>query len=151
MFGGCSSLKDISSLENWNVSKVKYFQGMFNRCKELSNLGALRHWNVSNGLNFSCMFCDCRVNNTVSLIEWKVKTESNFEKMFEGCFLDDLNNLKNWCLSEEKIKSMKKIKDTSYTYSQSNKNFVGNNDDSDDYEEKPKIRKKFRKKKRIEY
>ena len=151
MFGGCSSLKDISSLENWNVSKVKYFQGMFNRCKELSNLGALRHWNVSNGLNFSCMFCDCRVNNTVSLIEWKVKTESNFENMFEGCFLDDLNNLKNWCLSEEQIKLMKKIKDTSYTYSQSNKNFVGNNDDSDDYEEKPKIQKKFRKKKRIEY
>ena len=95
------------------------------------------------------MFCDCRVNNTVSLIEWKVKTESNFEKMFEGCFLDDLNNLKNWCLSEEKIKSMKKIKDTSYTYSQSNKNFVDNNDDSDDYEKKPKIPKK--KKKRFEY
>ena len=46
MFGGCSSLKDISSLVEWNVSKVKYFQGMFNRCKELSNLGALKHWNV---------------------------------------------------------------------------------------------------------
>ena len=47
MFYECSSLSDIKSLENWNVSNGNNFSGMFYGCSSLSDIKSLEKWNLS--------------------------------------------------------------------------------------------------------
>jgi len=47
MFNGCSSLSDIKSLQNWNVSNRKYFSSMFAGFSSLIDIKPLQHWKVS--------------------------------------------------------------------------------------------------------
>ena len=48
MFNGCSSLSDIKSLQNWNVSNGKYFfSSMFAGFSSLIDIKPLQNWKVS--------------------------------------------------------------------------------------------------------
>ena len=47
MFIACSSLKDIKSLEKWNVSNGNNFSGMFYKCSSLNDLKSLKNWKLS--------------------------------------------------------------------------------------------------------
>jgi surface protein len=77
MFYGCDSLKDISSLKDWNVSNVETMKEMFLGCYDLVDLSPLKEWDVSN--------------------------VTNMESMFNGCSsLVDLTPLKNWNVSNVK-------------------------------------------------
>ena len=55
MFRYCE-IKDIKSLENWNVSNGVNFEGIFFNCLSLNDIKPLENWNVSNGTNFSNIF-----------------------------------------------------------------------------------------------
>ena len=57
MFSNCSSLSDIKSLENWNVSNVNNFSHMFDSCSSLSDIKSLENW------------------------KYKIKTDGNFESI----------------------------------------------------------------------
>ena len=46
MFKGCSSLLDIKSLQNWNVSNGNNFSSMFSVCSSLSDIKSLQNLNV---------------------------------------------------------------------------------------------------------
>ena len=39
--------------------EITNFEGMFWGCSSLSEIKSLENWNVSNGTNFSCMFYGC--------------------------------------------------------------------------------------------
>ena len=54
MFSWCSSLSNIK-LENWNVSNVNHFSGMFMGCSSLPDITSLQNWNVSNQKYFNDM------------------------------------------------------------------------------------------------
>ena len=58
MFGGCSLLKDITPLQNWDVSNGINFENMFWGCSLLTDITPIKNWKVSNGNNFSFMFSD---------------------------------------------------------------------------------------------
>ena len=56
MFSGCSSLSNIKSLKNWNVSKGRDFSDMFSECTKLSDIKVLQNWNIFKVTYFSNMF-----------------------------------------------------------------------------------------------
>ena len=101
MFFGCSSLSDIKSLENWNVSNGIDFSGMFWGCSSLSDIKSLENWNVSNGTYFSWMFRGCSsLKDIKSLENWNISNGTDFEGMFRGCSsLKDIKSLENWNVS----------------------------------------------------
>jgi len=101
MFSLCSSLSDIKSLENWNVSNGTNFSYMFDRCSSLSDIKSLKNWNVSNGINFAGMFNWCSsLSDIKSLENWNVSNGTNFAGMFNWCSsLSDIKSLENWNVS----------------------------------------------------
>ena len=52
MFKGCSSLKDIKALQNWNVSEGNNFTGMLIDCYSLSDISPLLKWNNLTNFRF---------------------------------------------------------------------------------------------------
>ena len=59
MFKGCSSLKYIENIQEWNVSQVVDFSYMFANCYSLNDINNLSSWNTSKGINFNNMFFNC--------------------------------------------------------------------------------------------
>ena len=47
MLSEYSSLNDIKSLENWNVSNGNNFYGIFARCSSLTDIKSLKKWKLS--------------------------------------------------------------------------------------------------------
>ena len=56
MFIGCESLLDLSSLSDWDVSKVTYMSHMFYGCGSLSDATALETWKVGSSIGTDSMF-----------------------------------------------------------------------------------------------
>ena len=46
MFYGCSSLSDIKSLKNWNVTNSNNFKGMYSKCSSLSEVKASKNLEI---------------------------------------------------------------------------------------------------------
>ena len=59
LFSGCSSLEDITALQNWNVSNGIKFQSMFSGCQSLKDLPNLSKWKISNKCIKSNVFDKC--------------------------------------------------------------------------------------------
>jgi hypothetical protein len=55
MFYECHLIKDFNFVKNWNVSKCKYFSGIF-FCCNFKNLDFLSNWNLKNAIDLSNMF-----------------------------------------------------------------------------------------------
>ena len=76
MFSKCSSLSDITPLENWDVSNGDGFTFMFSECSSLTNIKKLQKWNVQNGQGFEDMFADCSLLKDSEINElfekWKI-------------------------------------------------------------------------------
>ena len=59
MFSKCSSLSNIRSLQNWDVSRGNNFSYMFYKCSSLSDIRELKNWNLSNRSYFGEMLKGC--------------------------------------------------------------------------------------------
>ena len=93
MFSGCSSLKDIKPLKNWNVSNVNNYERMFMGCSSLKDV---KNWNVSNGNNFKFMFSGCSsLKDIKPLKNWNVSKEE-FEFMFLLSHYDSYDSYDLW-------------------------------------------------------
>ena len=68
MFERCTSLEDLSPWVNWDVSNVKYMEGIFNGCSGLVDLSCLNEWGVSNMENMKDIFKNC--NSIEKYPEW---------------------------------------------------------------------------------
>ena len=101
MFSG-SSVSNIKSLENWDVSKVTNFENMFSECIQLSNINPLKDWNVSSGTNFKYIFkSDSKINNIKPLENWDISKATDLEGIFSGFSdLTDLTPIQNWNVSK---------------------------------------------------
>ena len=47
MFFDCSSLSDIKSMQNWNVSKTENFAYIFFGCSPLLDISQIKKWKIS--------------------------------------------------------------------------------------------------------
>jgi surface protein len=73
MFSSCKSLSNISALKNWNVSSVKYCNGMFQNCSSFNYIDNIQNWDISNISDFSFCVENCKISNTYHLEKWKVQ------------------------------------------------------------------------------
>ena len=98
MFYGCSFLKNINALKNWDTQDVKDVSNMFSDCTSLTNVDGLKNWNTQNVKWTSCMFYDCNsLSNINGLKNWNTENVTFMGYMFHCCFgLTNLDGLKNW-------------------------------------------------------
>ena len=82
MFYYCTSLQDISALEDWDVSNGTGFSCMFENCNSLQDISGLYNWNVSNGKFFAYIFKDCKLLHIISLPNTMEYLSNN---MFKNC------------------------------------------------------------------
>ena len=101
MFYDCKYLRDISDLNNLDVSEVKDFSYMFCKSSSLADIKALENWNVSNCNNMECMFEECPLLSDIKPLQnWNVINCKNFKSLFSGCsLLKDIKPLENWNVS----------------------------------------------------
>ena len=85
MFAGCTSLADISSLSDWDVSQVTTMAMMFADCSSLEDLSPLSNWKI--GFTFMYeMFRDCTSLTDLSpLSNWDFSGARSMSHMFAGC------------------------------------------------------------------
>lgn len=82
MFSFYLSLRDISSLSNWNVFKGKYFSYMFGHCESLLDITSFDSWNISYNVNVEGMFENCI--NLKEIYLFHTLKNLNLD-MFEDC------------------------------------------------------------------
>ena len=68
-----AKLRTLHGLENWNVSKVQIFDGMFNGRAWLEDISALADWDMSNALQVVAMLSGTTPRNLTSVKNWKFK------------------------------------------------------------------------------
>lgn len=98
MFTGCSNLKNIEGLSNWNTENVTNMHYMFCYCNKLSDIGALADWDTGNVTDMSSMFDGCSsLTDLNALINWDTSAVNNMKAMFNGISqLTDTSALNDW-------------------------------------------------------
>ena len=83
-FNGCSSLEEITGLENLNTGKVKDMYAMFHYCTALSALD-LSSFDTTQVTNMSSMFRGCSALTALDLSSFDTTQVTNMYSMFFGC------------------------------------------------------------------
>ena len=83
-FYGCSSLEEITGLENLNTGKVKNMHDMFCGCHALSALD-LSSFDTTQVTNMSSMFRGCSALTALDLSSFDTTQITNMSSMFCGC------------------------------------------------------------------
>ena len=55
LFCGCSSLKELPDISNWNINNVNDLSSLFYKCSSLNYLPDISTWNTSNIINMSLL------------------------------------------------------------------------------------------------
>ena len=110
MFKNCTSLESLPDISKWNTENVLSMKEMFKNCTSLISLPDLSKWNIENVTDISGMFSEC--NKLVSLPDisnWKTNNLEEMSKIFFGCSsLKSLPDISNW--------NTKNIKNLSYLF-----------------------------------
>ena len=98
MFGLCSSLKSIPDISNWNTTNVKDIEGMFGRCSSLKSIPDISNWNTTNVNNMGCMFFGCSSLKSIpDISNWNTTNIKDMSYMFADCSsLKSIPVLENW-------------------------------------------------------
>ena len=83
-FYGCSSLEEITGLENLNTGKVKNMHDMFCGCHALSALD-LSSFDTTQVTNMSSMFRGCSALTALDLSSFNTTSVGGMMSMFQGC------------------------------------------------------------------
>lgn len=83
-FRGCSSLEEITGLENLNTSKVSDMSFMFSGCSALTALD-LSSFDTTQVKDMSSMFFGCRSLKTLNLSSFNVSAVQQMCRMFANC------------------------------------------------------------------
>lgn len=107
MFSGCSSLEDISCLEDWKTNNVKDMNGMFKGCSSLEDISSLKQWDTHNVTDMNGMFDGCSsLESIFALRSWQTDSLFDISGMFYGCSaLVDTFSLEKWDISNVKFMS----------------------------------------------
>ena len=101
MFKYCTSLIDISPLENWDVKDATCFSCSFRGCTSLQDISPLKNWNLSNVTDLTaCFEGDTALTDISPLEKWDVSKVDLMRHTFSKCTsLSDISPLKNWNVS----------------------------------------------------
>lgn len=95
MFAGCTALRDLVGISNWNLASATNLSKMFYDCDSLATLTGIARWNVSNVANFSNMFAQA-LNDKGQVVgtglvdasaikAWNFASAVTLENMFLNC------------------------------------------------------------------
>lgn len=98
MLFGCTALKDISGVAEWDATNVTNMSYMFAASYGLTDLEALESWKVDNVTNMESMFMyGYGLTDLKGLTRWKVGNVTNMRGMFGVCSsLADASPIMNW-------------------------------------------------------
>lgn len=94
MFAGCENLKNLD-LRPFDVSNVKFMDGLFSTCEKLENIKWFR-FNTANVEDVSYMFTNCHSLRSVDLSGFDTSSLKSCKKMFNRCAILRAVNLGNW-------------------------------------------------------
>lgn len=80
MFGNCTSITTIPSIDEWDVSGILTMEAAFQGCTNFND--DMNSWDVSNVTTFDSMFNLCSKFNG-NITSWDVSAATNFASMFE--------------------------------------------------------------------
>ena len=109
LFQGCSSLKSLPDISNWNAGNVIEMKNMFKDCSSLISLPDISKWNTSKVENMESLFSGCSSLSSLPDISlWDTHKVSDMGSMFKDCSsLKSLPNIEKWDTSN--VKSMANI------------------------------------------
>jgi surface protein len=100
MFKGCSNLKNLDGIKNWNTSNVNDISGMFSESGIISL--DLSNWNISNvtswGGTTNGMFANAKSLTDVNISNWVINNEY-FRSSFSGCTALKTVNMTNMVIN----------------------------------------------------
>ena len=98
MFYGCSSLKSLPDICNWNIDDVSDMDSLFYGCSSLISLPDLTNWNTQNVSYMGKMFYECSsLISLPNISNWNTSKVEDMSKMFYGCSsLTSLPDISNW-------------------------------------------------------
>ena len=83
MFYGCTNLKKIKGLINFNTPKVTKMYSMFYECKNLISID-LSNFKTDNVTDISYMFNGCSNLKEINIYNFKLNKECKLENIFNG-------------------------------------------------------------------
>ena len=87
MFSGCSSLKELPDMSNWNTNNVINMSYLFSGCSSLKELPDLCNWNTNNVTNMSYLFSRCSsLSSLPDISKWDTNNVTNMNGIFYSCF-----------------------------------------------------------------
>ena len=102
MFEGCSALKKLPNISDWDVGNAKSLEGIFKGCSALTELPKdIIYWDVKNVISMKDMFNGCEkigFENLPNLKNWSLTNLKTMKRIFFGCL-----NLKNKNVKIENI------------------------------------------------
>ena len=105
-FYGCKTLTNISSANNWDVSKVTTFSNLFRYCTGLTSVD-LSNWKTDSATTLANMFNDCINLTTVNIKNWNVSNVTTISSMFDTCKKLQTLDLSGWNVSN--VKGMQRV------------------------------------------
>ena len=74
IFVDCHSLIHLPDISKWDVSNVKYMNGMFSLCYSLIDLPDISTWNFQNVISIKGMFnCCSSLKSLPDISKWNLK------------------------------------------------------------------------------
>ena len=100
IFSGCTALKSLPDISNWNMKNITNMSSMFNGCVLLKTLPDISNWNMENVTNISSMFSGCAsLKSLPDISKWDLSTVTNMSSLFSGCTaLRTLPDISKWNL-----------------------------------------------------
>lgn len=104
MFHECKSLKKITGLSSWDVSKINNFCYLFSNCNNLEQIDDISSWDVSNGHIFTCVFKRTYKLKDLPISNWNMSNATKLYSMFEKTSAKF--DISNWNLQPNVIKTI---------------------------------------------
>ena len=86
LFYGCSSLKSLPDISNWETSYVENINYLFYGCSSLKELPDISKWNINNINNLKSIFENCSLLTFIpNISKWKFYNKIEINDIFKGC------------------------------------------------------------------
>ena len=102
-------LSEISSIKNWDTSKVIDMSNLFYNCTSLKSIQGISIWDTSSLTKTTNLFSNCiNLTSIDDISKWKMDETINISKMFYNCKnIISLHDISNW--NTKNVKDMRNI------------------------------------------
>ena len=102
MFCGCDSLESLPDISKLDTSNVTDMSNMFSNCKSLIFFPDISKWNISNVTNISGFFMECNpLLKLPDISYWDISKVTNISKIFYECnAIKSLPDISKWNTSQ---------------------------------------------------